>query len=154
MKFPVSTLDKEEYLLLIEKLLHDDNTIIFFDTNILGLFYRINSLARTEFFDWLKPLILKNRIKIPTWVLNEYTNSFIKNKTSDYLGTLNTIDQIHKTFEEYQRVFTMYHDSTDKDIVIADLKVINEKLASVRKITYKKETIPQIHDEIVENLGQ
>lgn len=79
MKFPLSTVDIVKHQKIILDLLLHDDTIIFIDTNIIALLYKLNNRSRDELFNWLKPLVDKKRLKVPNWVTSEYTNRFITN---------------------------------------------------------------------------
>ena len=112
MKFPVSVLDKDEYIDKVCKLLNDSETPVFLDTNILAFLFRLNSKAKEEFYNWIDELVSKNKIKIPTWVINEYTNRFIRRKTSDYLSGASRFSTINKEFLQLTDYLKLHIDDT------------------------------------------
>jgi predicted nucleic acid-binding protein len=111
MKFPLSEINRQEYIDDIFELIVDNDCVIFVDTNIFALFFRINNLARNEFFDWIKTLIKNDRIKTPLWALNEYSDRFIRNKIEDYYGPLKSVKSIKNNFEELDSFLKMNIDS-------------------------------------------
>lgn len=158
MKFPLSEINRKDYLDLIFKLLQDDDCQVFVDTNIFALFYRINNSARTEFFDWLKTLVIKDRVKTPLWALNEYTNRFIRNQIEDYFGPLKKVKSIQNDFNELSTFLKMNIDSTSivgskygsLEDFKNDLELINEKLSNIKQTTKSKDETYKlkIHSEI------
>jgi hypothetical protein len=158
MKFSQSTLDKDAYLLTIKRLLEDDECVIFIDTNIFALLFRLYSSARVEFFNWINPLIEKDRIKTPIWALNEYTNRFINKQTNDYFSPLKKLSTTQKDFFELSNFLKMNVDaSTIRGTAYtsiadyqSDLELISEKLNKIKVAAKTKndDYIIQIHDEI------
>jgi hypothetical protein len=139
MNFPVSEIDVDQYNNHIFSLLQDDGCTIFIDTNIIALLYGIHDSARKEFLDWLKDYIVKERVKIPSWVINEYTNRFIRDKIQDYLSPLTKIKTIQKDFAHASAFLKMNIDEASlpkskygnlKEFQ-SDLKVIEEKIAKI-----------------------
>jgi len=163
MKFPLSKLNVKEYQDKIYQLIQDDNCKIYIDTNIIALFYGIHDSARKEFFDWLKILIGKDRVKVPVWVINEYTNRFIRNQIQDYLSPLKKVSTLKKEFEQVSAFLKMHIEdsnlnhtnySTAADFQ-NDLKEIQDKF---EKITFAAKNKDEkyklkIHDEINQVLG-
>lgn len=158
MKFPLSEINRKDYLDLIFKLLQDDDCQVFVDTNIFALFYRINNSARTEFFDWLKILVTKKRVKTPLWALNEYTNRFIRNQIEDYFGPLKKAKSIQNEYNELSSFLKMNIDSTSisgskyvsLEDFINDLDLVNEKLNDIKQTAKSKDETYKlkIHSEI------
>ncbi len=139
MKFPLSTIDKTNYLLNISSLLEEDDCEIFIDTNIFGLFYKIYSSARKELFDWIQPLIIKGRIRTPLWAINEYSNRFIRNQLDDYFTPLKKLNTTKKEFREISSFLKMTIDensllgtayNTVADY-ITDLTDVEQKLRKI-----------------------
>ncbi|WP_281310745.1 PIN-like domain-containing protein [Flavobacterium flavigenum] len=159
MKFPKSLLDKDEYLKRINDLLIDNDSIIFIDTNILALFFKMNISARMEFYAWIDKMIEKNKIKVPTWVINEYTNRFIRKKTSDYLDGGSKLSTIQKEFASLANYLKLHVD--DKRLnktkyantgdLFTDLDSTQECLKKIHTIVATKMTdyIIEAHDELV-----
>ncbi|WP_291400604.1 PIN-like domain-containing protein [Daejeonella sp.] len=160
MKFPLAVIDKTEYLKKISALLEDDECQIFIDTNIFGLFFRVYSSARKEFFDWIVPLIEKKRVNTPLWASNEYSNRFIRNQIDDYFSPLKKVNTTQKEFKEISSFLKMNIDSkslygttyNNVEEYQNDLKEIEEKLKKVSgagKANAKDETYKYIvHAEI------
>ncbi|CAA0249897.1 PIN-like domain-containing protein [Tenacibaculum maritimum] len=163
MKFPLSKIDIKEYHDKVYELLKDDDCRIYIDTNIIALFYGIHDSARKEFFDWLKLLIQKNRVKVPVWVINEYTNRFIRNQIQDYLSPLKKVSTIKKEFEQVSAFLKMHIEESNlpsnKYESISDfkndLKEIEEKFEKIAFTAKNKDEKYKlkIHDEINQVLG-
>lgn len=130
MKFPLSLIDIAEHQNHIYKLLNDDESIIFIDTNIIALLYRLNNKSREEFFNWVKPYIDKNKIKVPNWVVNEYSNRFIRDKIFDYLSPLSSLKTISK---EYNNVFDFLNMHIDEDVILEDKSKTYSKPEDLKK---------------------
>ncbi len=111
MKFPLSEIDVEDYNDHIFELLQDKETHLFIDTNIIALLYGVHDSARKEFFDWIQNYVLEGRVKLPNWVLNEYTNRFIRDKVQDYLNPLKKISTINKEFSNVSDFLKMHIDT-------------------------------------------
>lgn len=158
MKFPLSEINRQEYLDHIYELIKDDGCQIFVDTNIFALFYRINNSARTEFFDWLEILIDKKRVKTPVWALNEYTNRFIRNKIEDYFGPLKKVKSIQNDFQELSSFLKMNIDTPtingshygSLEDFNDDLDIIEKKLRYIKQTAKSKDETYKlkIHNEI------
>lgn len=158
MKFPLATIDKSEYLKKISNLLGDDDCKIFIDTNIFGLFFRIYSSARKEFFDWIIPLIEKKRINTPLWAVNEYSNRFIRNQIDDYFSPLKKVNTTQKEFKEISSFLKMNIDAksltgTNYETVedyLNDLKDIEDKLRKIAVAAKSKDETYKnsVHSEI------
>lgn len=119
MKFPLSVIDIAKHQKFILDLLLDDDTIIFIDTNIIALLYKLSNKSREELFNWLKPLVEKERLKVPNWVTCEYTNRFIRNKTFDYLSPLSSLKTITK---EYENIIDFLNLHIDEDTLVSDTR--------------------------------
>lgn len=146
MKFPLAEINVNDYNDEIFKLIQDDECTIFIDTNIIALMYGIHDSARTEFLDWIKTYIVKDRVKIPNWVINEYSNRFIRDQIQDYLSPLTKIKTIKKEFTHESAFLKMYIDDSSltkskyANIIEFqdDLKIIEEKLAKIEFTTSSK----------------
>ncbi len=146
MKFPLAEINVNDYNDEIFKLIQDDDCTIFIDTNIIALMYGIHDSARKEFLDWIKTYIVKDRIKIPNWVINEYSNRFIRDQIQDYLSPLTKIKTIKKEFTQASAFLKMYIDDASltkskyENITEfqEDLKIIEEKIAKIEFTTSSK----------------
>lgn len=146
MKLPLAEINVNDYNQEIFRLIQDDECTIFIDTNIIALMYGIHDSARKEFLDWIKTYIRKGRVKIPNWVINEYTNRFIRDQIQDYLSPLTKIKTIRKEFTHASAFLKMYIDDASlkksKYINITDfqedLKIIEEKIAKIEFTTSSK----------------
>jgi predicted nucleic acid-binding protein len=158
MKFPLSEINRQEYIDDIFELIVDNDCVIFVDTNIFALFFRINNLARNEFFDWIKTLIKNDRIKTPLWALNEYSDRFIRNKIEDYYGPLKSVKSIKNNFEELDSFLKMNIDSESiskssyesLDDFKEELDLVKKKLNKINKVAKTKNESYKlkIHSEI------
>ena len=158
MKFPQATIDRTEYLKKITTLLEDEECQIFIDTNIFGLFFRIYSSARKEFFDWIIPLIEKKRVNTPLWAINEYSNRFIRNQIDDYFSPLKKVNTTQKEFKEISSFLKMNIDTkslagttyTTVEEYLTDLKDIENKLKKIAATAKSKDETYKnsVHSEI------
>jgi len=158
MKFPLSKINEKEYQDKIYKLIKDSDCHVYIDTNIIALFYGIHDSARKEFFDWLKELVLEKRLNVPTWVVNEYTNRFIRNKIQDYLSPLKKVSTLKKEFVQISAFLKMHIEDSNlpqqKYASLADfqndLNVIEEKIEKIAFTAQNKDEKYKlkIHDEI------
>jgi len=139
MKFPLEIVDKTEYLKKISDLLDDEECQIFIDTNIFGLFFRIYSSARKEFFEWISPLIDKKRVNTPLWAVNEYTNRFIRNQIDDYFSPLKKVKTIQKEFKEISSFIKMNTDA--KSLIGTNYKNVKEYKLDLEDIEDKLKKI-------------
>ena len=146
MKFPLAEINVNDYNDKIFNLIQDDECIFFIDTNIIALMYGIHDSARKEFIDWIKTYIVKNRVKIPNWVVNEYSNRFIRDQIQDYLSPLTKIKTIKKEFTNASAFLKMHIDGASltkskyTEIIDFqnDLKIVEEKLAKIESTTSSK----------------
>jgi hypothetical protein len=146
MKFPLAEINVNDYNDEIFKLIQDDECTIFIDTNIIALMYGIHDSARKEFFDWIKTYIIKDRVKVPNWVINEYSNRFIRDQIQDYLSPLTKIKTIKKEFTHASAFLKMYIDDasltkskySNTTEFQEDLKIIEEKIAKIEFTTSSK----------------
>ncbi|MDQ0965393.1 uncharacterized protein (DUF2267 family) [Flavobacterium sp. W4I14] len=158
MEFPLSILDKDKYFEQIAKLIEDEECIIFIDTNILAQFFRLYESARNEFFDWIDPLIKKERVKTPAWALNEYSKKYVKGQTKEYLSAGTKLNSISKDFKEAMRYLKMHVSENNVkgigynniDDYHKDLDSIYKKLANFSNASNsnKEAYINDIHNEI------
>lgn len=162
MKFPISTLDREAYVAKVTSLLNEEGCVIFLDTNILILIFKLYSSARNEFYTWLDPLIDSGRVKIPAWVVHEYSSRFIRNKTNEYFSPLSLVNTTEKNFSEIKSFLKMHVDShliqntsyNSRESYLEDLDTIEEKLKNIKVATKNKTEnyITEIHNQLIEKL--
>jgi hypothetical protein len=158
MNFPLSEIDVKAYNDKIYDLIQDEACVIFIDTNIIALLYGIHDTARKEFLDWMKLYIVKDRVKVPHWVVNEYTNRFIRDKIQDYLNPLSMINTIKKEFKHASAFLKMnidltslknsaYHDVAEFH---KELKLLEEKINNIANVAASKDKgyKLRIHKEI------
>ena len=160
MNFPIAVLDKQEYDEKLFELLNDDETVIFIDTNMFALFYKLHEMARNEFFDWFKPLIEKGRIRVPAWSMHEYTNRFIRNKAHDYLSQGRKLSTVHKEYKDIMNFLKMNVDEnrltgshySDIQEYHDDIGRIDELLDKIYKVSKgtKDDYIVNVHESISE----
>jgi hypothetical protein len=108
MKFPINELNIDEYFKEIVAVLDAEDSKIFLDTNILAKYYAFHNIARAELNQWLRDLALKKKLKIPGWVLNEYSKHYIRQRTEEYLGDGNLISNIEEQFIKFKKFLPMY----------------------------------------------
>ncbi len=90
MKFPKRNIDVSEYQNEVKAVLGDNECAIFIDTNILSQLYRLNDLARQDFYTWVESC--GARFHIPAWVIHEYSDKIYKGNIKDYLSELSKIN--------------------------------------------------------------
>lgn len=162
MKFSTGVVDVSAHNTSIINLLADDECIIFLDTNIIFLCFALNDAARNEFFSWLRPLAEKNRIKLPSWCLHEYTSKFNNRQITGSQEENKLISTITKNFAELQKLLSLSVDeakakrqgfATIGDFTNAVSLVQNYfgKLKNILKIDEK--LLLEVHDALTQILG-
>lgn len=151
MKFPVAVLDIEDYLKKLQQLLHGNDCVVFIDTNAFALYYSLYPNARAELAGWLKPLADRGRLKIPVWVLHEYTNRFIRDQTHDYFSPIKRINTLQKEFIEIKAFLRKNTDISETDF-LQDLDLVEEKLKGIYNATKKKNGDHERINEELEDL--
>lgn len=151
MKFPIAVLDVEDYLKELRILMQAEDCIIFLDTNFFALYYSLYTDARKELSDWIKPLVEQARIKIPVWVLHEYTNRFIRDRTNDYFSPIKRLNTLQKEFTEIK---AFLRKNTSEETFITDLDNVETKLKEIYNLTKQKNgNLETIHLELEALLG-
>jgi hypothetical protein len=74
----------------------DENTLVFLDTNILGLPFRFHSEARKGFFSLIKIALDQKRLYIPAWASNEYFHNAFKSSANGSHGFSRSAEFITK----------------------------------------------------------
>lgn len=160
MRFPQLLVDADKYYSQLAKLITEDDCHLFFDTNIISQMYRLNSAARNEFYYWLNSL--KNRAHVPNWAIHEYSNRFLTEKTSDYLGELATLSSLPKTLKEITNFLRMYVDDClfanseyrgNKEKLFTELEAMTSRLEVIAKALNRNEIQKAkllVHQEMVE----
>ena len=146
MRFPLAVIDRQVYLNQIYDLLQDDACEIFIDTNILAHLIRINRHARSEFIDWIRKLIVKDRVATPVWALNEYTNKFIRDQLGEYLSPLKKAGNIEKEFKQLSKFLRMNIDDQaiassqydETEDLHNDLEKVSKLLSKIQVTTKSK----------------
>lgn len=162
MDFPKSIINIDEHRNKIYELLKDEKTVIFIDTNIIALLYQLNKKSREEFFTWVSRCKEKNRFKVPSWVIHEYSSRFTKNQISEYLSPLKTLSEITDKYDNIYKFLGMYIDDNiinnakDKYSNVDELKNdIGDVANNLKKISFLKkhnaDFIHEIHTEIIDN---
>lgn len=164
MDFPKSIINIDEHRNKIYELLKDEKTVIFIDTNIIALLYQLNKKSREEFFTWVSRCKEKNRFKVPSWVIHEYSSRFTKNQISEYLSSLKTLSEITNKYDNICKFLGMYIDdniinnnnSKDKYSNVDELKNDIGKVSDIlEKLSFLKnhnaDFIHEIHTEIIDN---
>ena len=160
MRFPQLLIDVDEYYSQLTQLIAENDCHLFFDTNIISQMYRLNSAARNEFYYWLNSL--STRAHVPNWAIHEYSNRFLTEKTSDYLGELAKLSSLPKTLEEITNFLRMYVDEcllvnskyrANKELLFTELETISTNLRIISNALGNKEIQKvklQVHQEMVE----
>ncbi|HDS1656710.1 TPA: hypothetical protein QEL76_004702, partial [Stenotrophomonas maltophilia] len=77
----------DQYASAMYQIFMDPGTLVFLDTNVLGVPFRMHSEARKGFYQILQKPIEQNRLFVPGWVCNEYFfNGVLKAKNSTQHG--------------------------------------------------------------------
>jgi len=111
MKLPKIVVSQKEYNDQIAALLKDQECIIFLDTNILAKMYALYKGARHEFYSWVRVNKDDNRIKIPAWCINEYTNKVVRNELAQYTSSVsNSLQTNERNLSQLVKHLTFYID--------------------------------------------
>lgn len=160
MKFPQLLVDVDAYYAQLKQLILDHECHIFFDTNIISQMYRLNSDARNEFYVWLDSI--KDRTHVPNWAIHEYTNRFLTEKTSDYIGELDKLSSLPKQLKEVADFLRMYVDDclfanalyrSNKDLLFKELDDIINRVRAISKALDRKSIQSvklQVHQEMLD----
>ncbi|MCC3152767.1 PIN-like domain-containing protein [Hymenobacter sp. BT770] len=162
MKFSTGVVDVHAHNAAITGLLADDECIIFLDTNIIFLCFALNDAARNEFFSWLRPLAEKNRIKLPSWCLHEYTSKFNNKQITGSQEENKLISTITKNFEELRKLLSLSVDEAkaqrqgfatigDFTSAVDSVKLNISKLNNILKIDER--LLLEVHGVLTEILG-
>jgi predicted nucleic acid-binding protein len=163
MQFPQSELNLDQYHSKIYSVLQDQSSILFIDTNILARFFSFHSVTRLELSNYLKNFVDKDRLKVPAWVLNEYSKHFIRKRTSRYYESANKISTITSEFNAFAKFARMFIESSDlskygyvdEQAFHSDLDLITEKLNNLSKIkSTKGDYTVKVHDELEKLLNK
>ncbi|GAB7023793.1 PIN domain-containing protein [Salidesulfovibrio brasiliensis] len=117
MKFPETTIAVDEYWSNVKSVLNDEGCRIFFDTNIISFFFKINASARNELFTWIKDH--DEQIKVPKYCISEYSKRYIRNNLRDYHSLEQDIKKICKRLEGANGYV---HLRIDDDLVSKNVK--------------------------------
>jgi hypothetical protein len=151
MKFPLAILDIDNYNRKIRQLIEDKECIIFLDTNIFARYYSLHSSARNEFASWCRAMIVDGRIKVPVWVLHEYSNRFVRDQTHDYFSPIKKLNTMVKEFVQIKDFLTMSTPISDTTL-LEQLNELDRNLTELNnKVQPNKPDHVAIHVEL-ENL--
>ncbi|MBU0457052.1 MAG: hypothetical protein KKD75_02820 [Nanoarchaeota archaeon] len=164
MKFAKSKIDEQAYWQKICDLLRDENCYIFIDTNILSFIFKLYKDARVDLFDWFNSLQRNNRLKVPTWVLQEYNDKLLKGELGKFNQTRQQSETLTKNMEELKKGLHSYIDDFHLSQITPDnrddyltgvVKLINDLniQLSALKNGQEKEKYLEIHQEIEENIS-
>lgn len=161
MKFPKRNIDVSEYQNEVKAVLGDNECAIFIDTNILSQLYRLNDLARQDFYTWVESC--GARFHIPAWVIHEYSDKIYKGNIKDYLSELSKINSYTNDFSNIADFVKGYIGESllkgssyqDKiDDLKSDIDNIAGTLERISKAITKNLNQHQniVHEEIVKHL--
>ncbi|KAB7681373.1 hypothetical protein GBN23_06130 [Plesiomonas shigelloides] len=171
MLFGFDVLDEsyDEYLARIAKITMDDETLVFFDTNVLSYLYQLHGGARSEFFTWSDSLISKERLLIPAWVANEYLSRVTSHKLQTYIPKKNNFEFVMRQVrEQFNRICLLIDDNVlaeigyssssddaggDRARFINDFDAVISKLESLVSVFKKGTPFAAIHGQIIDRLS-
>ncbi|MFA0715876.1 PIN-like domain-containing protein [Vibrio splendidus] len=157
----------EEHHKSLQEIASDEKTLIFLDTNILAYLYKLHANARKEFFDWAKTIKKQNRLFLPHWAANEYSNRVTTNKLHDYTNRKKSSDNVSpdKAKKMYDTLYEMASLFVDEEILASCnfpgdrtqfLDEFKNAINSLDTYTSAFKTqfkVGDIHKEIVENFS-
>jgi hypothetical protein len=162
LKLPRLEISQSDYSAHVDALLRDDSCIIFLDTNILAKMFALYKGARDEFAAWVEATKEKNRIKIPAWCIQEYSNRVVRHKLQDYTSNYGTslgttlkilpqlIDQLSTSMNDtaaVQKGFTNRQAYLDK--VFDAQEELLELLRNVNLPKRNADSPAAIHKEVI-----
>ncbi len=152
----------EEYIHDIGATLDDTETVVFLDTSILSYLYKLQGAARKEFYSWAEGLIEKGRLKIPAWVLCEYTTKLKERRLGDYTVRSKEPDEIRRKLENLHMLAGSFVDESilksigSTDDRLSFLKKFQRAISNLSSFTNVFKTqfdADQIHQEIASKLS-
>ncbi|GAA4334891.1 PIN-like domain-containing protein [Flaviaesturariibacter amylovorans] len=115
----------------------------FFDTNLFAQLFKINSGARREFYRWVDAEIVKRKVRLASWSVNEYASRFVVQQVGGYLEDLKKLKTIQKEMEHMRRFLKMYVDDellrgssyADKAEYFRELDAVTEGIGRIRSVS-------------------
>lgn len=162
MKFPRQELDVDQYLQKINGLLNDSSCHIFIDTNIISQLYRLNQLARDDFYTWVDSC--SDRFHIPNWSVHEYSKRITAQNTKDYLSELTKAKTYSKELANISNFIKGYVGDSlligsvydgRKDELFNDIDSVVNKFAIIANAINKNLSDHQesVHKEVLDKLN-
>jgi hypothetical protein len=150
MHFPKMVVDQKQYDDRLLALITDPECIIFFDTNILAKMFSLYQGARDEFSDWAKARKKENRIKIPAWCVQEYTNKLIRSQLDKYIHLGDFVKNTSTILPQLIRHLSMgVDDKTAKNKKAANRSELLQKIHQAQTELLKLLPLPSKKEEIL-----
>lgn len=157
----------EEHHKRLQEIASDAKTLIFLDTNILAYMYKLHANARKEFFDWAKTIKKQDRLFLPHWAANEYSNRVTTNNLHDYTNRKKNSDNVNpdKAKKMYDTLYEMASLFVDEEILdscnfsgdrtqfLDEFKNAINSLDTYTRAFKTQFKVGDIHKEIVENFS-
>lgn len=102
LRHPCQKFDLKEYRRNIISALVEENTIVYLDTSILSMLYKLSKGARADFYKWVKAN--EKKVKIPNWVMNEYLKRAVNNNLNEYYPV--SVAEIFKKIKNQRGYFS------------------------------------------------
>jgi hypothetical protein len=107
LRQPCQKFDPEEYRNCIIAALTEENTVVYLDTNVLAMPYRLFTGARQDFYKWVKAN--EEKVRIPNWVMNEYLKRATdSNKLKEFYPV--KVNEISKQIKNQRDCFSILLD--------------------------------------------
>ncbi|WP_146144108.1 PIN-like domain-containing protein [Photobacterium phosphoreum] len=157
----------DEYQKLLNDIASDEKTLVYLDTNILAYMYKLHANARKEFYNWVGVLKNKQRIFIPNWAANEYSNRVTTGKLRDYTNgsgsnknvTPSNANKMYEALYEMAALFvddsilTKYGHTADRAKYLSDFRDAINQLDKYTKPFNTQFNVGEIHKEIADNFS-
>ncbi|MFM2668712.1 PIN-like domain-containing protein [Vibrio mediterranei] len=156
----------DEYHNQLNDIARDEKTLVYLDTNILAYMYKLHAKARKEFYNWVVLLKNKNRIFIPNWAANEYSNRVTTGRLRDYTNASvnNNVNpsNANKMYEALYEMAALFVDDSilpkyghdaDRDKYLADFRDAINQLNRYTKPFKTQFKVGEIHKEIDDNFS-
>jgi hypothetical protein len=126
LRQPCQKFDPEEYRNSIITALAEENTVVYLDTNILAIPYKLFAGARDDFYRWVEAN--EKKVRIPNWVMNEYLKRATDYKKLNEFYPVK-VDEISKQIKNQRDCFSILLDE-DK-AKKANFASVNEIIGSL-----------------------
>ena len=155
----------DEHHRKLAEIVDSKKTLIFFDTNILAYLYKLHSNARNEFYMWADSAIHEERLFLPGWAANEYSNRVTTNKLGDYTykGNDSSPDKAKKMYDILHEMASL---SVDDDILaknefndgrerfLDEFRTAINSLSKYTKVLKTQFKVEDVHNEITNHFSK